>query len=39
MEDDCALGHSWECFSGDLMVCIYCDTEGEVRVMEEEGEE
>lgn len=32
MNDDCILGHSWECYSGDDMVCINCDAEGRVEV-------
>lgn len=29
-EYDCSLGHCWEVFSGDIMVCNECDLEGEV---------
>lgn len=28
----CELGHSWEVFSGDQVVCIECDATGEVEL-------
>jgi len=32
---NCVLGHSWEVWSGDDVVCIYCDAEGRVVVTSE----
>lgn len=38
MSDCCALGHSWEVFSGDYMSCSECPAEGRV-VITNDGEE
>jgi 7-cyano-7-deazaguanine synthase in queuosine biosynthesis len=37
--DACVFGHSWECYSGDVMNCIECDATGEVQVTYEPTEE
>lgn len=39
MRDSCVLGHCWECYSGDEMVCIECDATGTVQVTYEPSED
>jgi hypothetical protein len=39
MTDNCEVGHSWEVYSGDGLVCIFCDVEATAVIDEDDGDD
>lgn len=39
MNDECALGHSWEVFSGNSLGCMFCEATADAVITYEPDED